>query len=279
MMVLSNTLLRVMSFFWRALGCRLWWSRRDWSPATRALLDRGVVALRVVTIVPIRLWGCDRNRRRRCNIDCRRRCDDHWRVGIGSPIRSPIRSPVRSNPDEHTRASEPMMASESMMASEPMMPAIPAAPPPGIPWPNAGHEQHCDDHDHHHPLVCGVSESMMPLTHRALLLRLPACLGSGTADNLARPSPRAGSRGALGASRPMVTVCAHRIPRRVRMWSSHAGCSSTGMGCTAHPYHASGPPWRLGRPSSPSHTSIPLPLRRLTPCSPCPLPYRQSVAV
>ena len=76
------------SFSWRALGYRLWWSRRDWSPATRALLNIRVVALRVITIVPIILWW-GRTRRRRFDIDRRGGLDDYWGVGIGGPIRSP----------------------------------------------------------------------------------------------------------------------------------------------------------------------------------------------
>ena len=48
---------RLCSVYGRALGCRSWWGRRNGSPATRALRDSRVVALRIVTIVPILLWG------------------------------------------------------------------------------------------------------------------------------------------------------------------------------------------------------------------------------
>jgi hypothetical protein len=110
-----------------ARGCRSGWGWRDWSPATRALRYSGVVALRIITVVPIILWGEDRGWRRRFDIDRSRRCDDDRGVGIGSPVRSPI----RANPEEHIGAAEAMMASEATMPTEAMMPAKPmAASPP-----------------------------------------------------------------------------------------------------------------------------------------------------
>ena len=75
----------------------IWWGRSDRSPATMALLDIRVVALRVVTIIPIGRWRRGRPRRRRFDIDRRGR-DHHRGVVIGSPVRSPIRSPVQTPP-------------------------------------------------------------------------------------------------------------------------------------------------------------------------------------
>jgi hypothetical protein len=146
--------------------CALRWGRDDRSPATRALLDIWVVALRVVTIVPIERGRRGSSRRGRFDIDRSRGRHDHRGVGIGSPVRSPI----RSNPEE------PMVPSESMMASESMVPTKPVSTPSGVPWPHAGHKQHRHQPDDPHPRVVCAS-AMVLLTHRDSLPRLPACPG------------------------------------------------------------------------------------------------------
>jgi len=50
------------------------------------------------------------------------------------------------------------------------------------------------------------------------------------------------------------------------------------MRCAAHPYHTRGAPQMLGRLSAPNHTSIPLPVRRLTACFPVPPPAPAAAA-
>src|SRR5215831_4972405 len=158
-------------------GSTIGWGRSDRSPATRALLDIRVVALRVVTIIPRGRWRRGSSWRRGFDIDRRGR-DHHRRVIIGSPVGFPIRSPVRSDPEEHTGASEAMMAAKPVVPTKPMMPTKPMVPtkpmmaakpvgaPSGVPAPYAGHEQHCQHHDDPYPLEWSAS-ALISRPHRA----------------------------------------------------------------------------------------------------------------
>lgn len=87
-------------------------------PATRALLDIGIISLRSLTIIPER-----RGRRRRArdlgdglDIDLRRGCDNNWWVGIWLPI---VGAPVWPQGDDNTGPDEDMPVA---------MPAAPGVP-------------------------------------------------------------------------------------------------------------------------------------------------------
>src|SRR5262245_9137979 len=73
---------------WRLQG------RGNWLPATRALLDIGVISLWRLTIIPER--GCRRRQARSLgsglDIDLRRGCDNNRWVGIWLPI---VGTPIR----------------------------------------------------------------------------------------------------------------------------------------------------------------------------------------
>src|SRR5262249_38418177 len=129
----------------------LLWARRHRSPATGTLLDIGIVARWIVTVIPDRCWRGRLSRQRlgRLDIDLGRVCIG-GRIGIpiGIPIRPPIGPPVGPDADPAPDASPavpPVEAVAAMEAVPPMeaMAATPmAAATPGVAWAGTGAE-HC----------------------------------------------------------------------------------------------------------------------------------------
>ncbi len=120
--------------------------RGDRSPAARALLHIGVVALGILTIVP---GGLRRRLGRllggRLDIDLGRGLNDDWRVGIWVGIwvgiRAPVGSHVRSDGEHNARPNEDTPMTEAMTMVE-AMPVMEAMPTECIPWHRAHHEQY-----------------------------------------------------------------------------------------------------------------------------------------
>jgi len=106
-----------------------------------------------------------------------------------------------------------MMVPEAMMAVKPMVPTQPMGTSPCVPYPHAGHEQHCQHHDDSHPRGWAAS-ALLSLSHSVSPPRLPACVFWQTPllpmerdCSTDRRACRAGAQHAVGASRLLVTVC------------------------------------------------------------------------
>lgn len=147
----------------------LWRRGRHWSPSPWALWDIGVVARRIVTVIPRALW-------RRCYRQLGGWRYDDWRVGIrvgiGIAIRSPVGSPERPHPDPDGNpwTAKPMKASVETSVEA----SVEASKPPSSPRiarPSAGHKQRRQHHDDAHPrrplarcLVPGIHGDHLPVS-------------------------------------------------------------------------------------------------------------------
>jgi hypothetical protein len=166
-----------------------------------------VVAPRIVTVIPGRLW-------RRLDRYLGGWRDDDWRVGIGLAIgigiRCPEWSPERSNPNGDTWAAKPVEA--SMKASKPMS-------SPGIARPRACREQRRQHHDHPHPLRL-LAPCLVRIAHRDHPLVSPCAYP--VRWHIPRPGERhQGDAGRVdhdhqpisqGASPDVFSQCTHDFP-------------------------------------------------------------------
>ena len=159
-----------------AIDGHLRWCRGDRSPPARALLDIGVIALRIVTVVPGR-WG-------------RGGLERHLLGGLGDDHRSPspcgspapTRSPSRSPKWPDTNPDADMGAAPPMPTATPPMPTA----APRVPWNGAGEQEHGQQPHDPDPLR-RRAEALRLVLHGDLLL--------DTLDDHSPPSPGALLRG------------------------------------------------------------------------------------
>jgi hypothetical protein len=135
------------------------WRRGHWPPTSWALLDKGVVALRMVAMVPRRLerGGLDDHRGRRLN--------DHRRIAIGIPVWPPERAEADADwwaaqPVELVNMMDMSKIVEAMV--EPMA-AEPMPAPPGVPYSRACAEQRPQHDDDPRPLLPSPYSDPLPL--------------------------------------------------------------------------------------------------------------------
>jgi hypothetical protein len=171
-------------------GCRRLRGWGDRSPAARALLDIGVVARRIVAVIP-------------------RGLATHGRVRVGR-VGTPVGGPERFNPDADSWAAKPMETSV-----EAMVEAVPTTPRKS--WPCACQEQRRQHNDHPHPLL--------PSSHRDPFLASP-CPCPATRDlprhRERRQAHHASPTTDLPGNRPDASYIVPRYP-----WHCHSALVTT----------------------------------------------------